>query len=145
MKVLDGSEIEGYIGRWVHEMNIAVGEIGVIDSINITDKGIGYFIEEIPFLFDERGLELVTVEKPKRYSGKIIFTKGDDVFRTGHIYEVEDGRMVDPRGGALLPHEARSPLKDLADVKDYFTAQENRKWQKGWSHETLEFIEVKDD
>ena len=146
VKVLDGSEIEDYVGSWTHAMTIAVDEIGIIDCICITDKGIGYFIKEISFLFDERGLELVTVEKPKHYSGKIIFTKGDNVFKTGHIYEIKNGRMVDPRHQSkLLPSEIRIPLKDLADVKDYFTGNECRKYNPGWSNETLEFIEVKDD
>lgn len=142
VKVLDGSEIEDYVGCWVHDMAIAVGEIRTIDVICITNKGIGYLTEEDPYAFDERGLELVA---EKRYSGKIIFTKGDDVFKTGHIYEIKDGYIADPRGHELLPHETQNPLKDLTDVKDYFTAQKDRKRQKGWGNETLEFIEVKDD
>lgn len=146
VKVLDGSEIESYMGSWAHEMTITVGEIGIINRICITDKGIGYFIKGISFLFDERGLELVTVEKPKHYSGKIIFTKGDNVFKTGHIYEIKDGRMADPRfQSKLVPSKLRVPFKDLADVKDYFTANEYRKYNLGWSRKTLEFIEVKDD
>lgn len=59
VKILDGSDIDGYIGHWTPSMNIAVNKIATIDSIRITDKGIGYFTKEILFLFDERGLELV--------------------------------------------------------------------------------------
>lgn len=58
VKILDGSQINGYIGAWTPMMNIAVGEIATIDQIRITDKGVGYLTEEIPFIFDERGLEL---------------------------------------------------------------------------------------
>lgn len=65
VKILDGSRINGYIGAWAPMMNIAVGEIATIDQIRITSKGIGYFTEEIPFLFDERGLELTDDEDDK--------------------------------------------------------------------------------
>lgn len=62
VKILDGSQINGYIGVWIPMMNIAVGEIATIDQIRITDKGVGYLTEEIPFIFDERGLELTDDE-----------------------------------------------------------------------------------
>lgn len=65
VKILDGSQINGYIGVWTPMMNIAVGEIATVDQIRITDKGVGYFTEEIPFLFDERGLELTDDEDDK--------------------------------------------------------------------------------
>lgn len=71
VKILDGSQINGYIGAWTPTMNIAVGEIATIDQIRITDKGVGYFTEEIPFIFDERGLELTDDEDDKS-------TKPDD-------------------------------------------------------------------
>lgn len=80
-------------------------------------------------------------EAQKLYNGKIIFTKGDEMFKTGHIYEVKDGRMSHnfvPMG---------EPLKDIEDVKDYFTGNldGNRKRKKGWSSYTLELMEVKED
>lgn len=65
VKILDGSQINGYIGAWTPMMNIAVGEIVTIDQIRITDKGVGYLTEEIPFIFDERGLELTDDEDDK--------------------------------------------------------------------------------
>lgn len=65
VKILDGSQINGYIGAWIPMMNIAVGEIVTIDQIRITDKGVGYLTEEIPFIFDERGLELTDDEDDK--------------------------------------------------------------------------------
>lgn len=65
VKILDGSQINGYIGAWTPMMNIAVGEIATIDQIRITDKGVGYLTEEIPFIFDERGLELTDDEDDK--------------------------------------------------------------------------------
>lgn len=83
-------------------------------------------------------------EPPKLYNGKIIFTKGDGMFKTGHIYEVKDGRINTVEYGQLPMHE---PLKDIEDVKDYFTGNlgGNRKREKGWSPYTLELMEVKED
>lgn len=83
-------------------------------------------------------------ETPKLYNGKIIFTKGDGTFKTGHIYEVKDGRINTVEYGQLPMHES---LKDIEDVKDYFTGNldGSRKREKGWSPYTLELMEVKED
>lgn len=83
-------------------------------------------------------------EAPKLYNGKIIFTKGDDIFKTGHIYEVNDWRIKTVDYGQL---PMREPLKDIEDVKDYFTGNldGNRKRKTGWSPYTLELMEVKED
>lgn len=86
----------------------------------------------------------VSEEPSKLYNGKIIFTKGDDTFKTGRVYEVKDGRIVTPTYGSLPISE---PLKDIEDAKDYFTGNldGNRKREKGWSPYTLELMEVKED
>lgn len=81
-------------------------------------------------------------EAPKLYNGKIIFTKGDNTFKTGHIYEVKDGRINTDELGRVTMEE---PLKDIEDVKDYFTGNRDRKREKGWSVYTLELMEVKED
>ena len=93
--------------------------------------------------FESNCFDLVE-EAPKLYNGKIIFTKGDEMFKTGHIYEVKDGRIKTVEYGQL---PMREPLKDIEDVKDYFTGicDENRKREKGWSPYTLELMEVKED
>lgn len=83
------------------------------------------------------------VEKaPKLYNGKIIFTKGDSIFKTGHVYEVKDGRINTAKFGRV-PTEG--PLRDIEDVKDYFTGNRDRKREKGWSLYTLELMEVKEN
>lgn len=83
-------------------------------------------------------------EAPKLYNGKIIFTKGDRTFKTGHIYEVKDGRINTVESGRIPIEE---PLNDIEDVKDYFTGNcdRNRKRERGWSLYTLELMEVKED
>ena len=84
-------------------------------------------------------------EATKLYNGKIIFTKGDSVFKTGHIYEVNDGRINADWYGQQIPSE--EPFKDIKDVKDYFTGNcdGNRKRKIGWAPYTLELMEVKED
>lgn len=81
---------------------------------------------------------------PKLYNGKIVFTKGDSIFKTDHVYEVKDGRINTAKFGRVPTEE---PLKDIEDVKDYFTGNcdKNRKRERGWSMYTLELMEVKED
>ena len=92
---------------------------------------------------DPKYFDLVK-EAPKLYNGKIVFTKGDSIFKTGHIYEVKDGRINTDQSGRIPIEE---PLKDIEDVKDYFIGKcdGNRKREKGWSLYTLELMEVKED
>ena len=80
----------------------------------------------------------------KYYSGKIIFTKGDRYFKTGHIYEVVNGQIKHPDGEIFLPM-GDGRLKDIEDVKDYFAKASNRKRKHGWTSSGLELIEVEDD
>ena len=84
----------------------------------------------------------VSEEPSKIYNGKIIFTKGDGTFKTGHIYEVKDGRINTVEYSQLPTGE---PLMDIEDVKDYFTGKFDRKREIGWSPCTLELMEVKED
>ena len=83
-------------------------------------------------------------ESTKLYNGKIIFIKGDDIFKTGHIYEIVDGRINTAKFGRVPTEE---PFKDIEDVKDYFTGNcdRNRKREYGWAPYTLELMEVKED
>lgn len=89
--------------------------------------------------------ERLLEKKEQYYNGKIIFTKGDGIFKTGHIYEVVDGKILNAKiQSKKLPCGDRRFL-DLDDIKDYFTEYGKRKNQQGWSVETLELIEVLDD
>ena len=91
---------------------------------------------------DPKYFDLVK-EAPKLYNGKIVFTKGDRTFKTGHIYEVKDGRIRTKYGQVPM----KEPFKDIEDVKDYFTGDfdGSRKRENGWSPYTLELMEVKED
>lgn len=92
----------------------------------------------------EDAFNIIFGKAPKLYNGKIVFTKGDSIFETGHIYEVKDGRINTDQFGRVPTKE---PLKDIEDVKDYFTGNcdGNRRREIGFSLYTLELMEVKED
>lgn len=77
VRVLDGSKIEGYAGNWVSCMDKYVGEIHTVAKIH---PGGSYQLKDIPFVYDERGLE--RVENP----GKIIITT-DSRITTAKLYQ----------------------------------------------------------
>ena len=81
-------------------------------------------------------------EETTYYNGKIIFIEGDDLFKTGHIYEVKDGKIAHPEDDRLLPTYKR--FKDFEDVVDYFKNPCDRKGKIGWGFETLKLMEVKE-
>lgn len=64
VKILDGSNIEGYIGIWAPEcMEKYVGRILTISHIISDDNnGVLYKMQDAYFAFDERGLELAEKE-----------------------------------------------------------------------------------
>lgn len=127
----------------------------ILKVIKVDDLGAYYkdklwkYAEHSEYVVLE-GYEPEEPEEPKKqpYNGKIIFTKGDDTFRTGRIYEIKDGRLEDQRGYGLLPgfrHEGYDTFYSIEDVKDYFTAKSKLHNGYGWSPYGLEFIEVQDD
>ena len=76
VKILDGSNIEGYRGIWVSEgMEEYVGRILTISHIISDDNnGVSYKMQDTYFTFDERGLELAEKENNtmKRRNSSII-------------------------------------------------------------------------
>ena len=84
------------------------------------------------------------LEEPEQYyNGKIVFTKGDTVFKTGHIYKIVDGKIKNPESGELYP--SGFAFKLLEDVKKYFNGYTGSKTRRKWSYKNLELIEVLDD
>lgn len=108
-----------------------------VNVINETNGTVGIYA-----VAPEWCREITDTEATKYYSGKIIFVKGDNIFKTGHIYEVVNGRIKDPRGAGTLPYNRKS-FTSIEDIEDYFTSYPDRKKQPGWDVETLTFIEVK--
>ena len=83
--------------------------------------------------------EKVVYKKPeelKPLNAKFCVVKGDEVFKTGYIYEIVDGVLRDP---TLDPTDDCILVRDIFTfdrVKDYFSME--------WSLEELEVIEVFD-
>ena len=80
---------------------------------------------------------------------KIVFTKGDGTFKTGHIYEVKDGKIKSPNTGNLYPdhqNENFTKFYSIEELEDYFKRGSERKLHRGgWGDRTLEFIVIKED
>lgn len=59
VRILDGSDIERYAGGWLnYGMKKYVGKVVTIKSVVPHIYGrVGYFMEEIGYVWDERGLE----------------------------------------------------------------------------------------
>lgn len=76
VRVLDGSKIEGYAGTWVPDMQEYVGNVYTIAKIHPSGS---YRLKDIPFVYDERGLE--RVGNP----GKIVITT-DGRITTAKLY-----------------------------------------------------------
>ena len=64
VRILDGSNIEGYVGKWVPEMKSYVGNIVSIEGVSLGFFGTGYYLSGCDaYVWDERGLELVKNEQ----------------------------------------------------------------------------------
>lgn len=131
---------------------LAVSEDGKRIDIKIMAHTYGICIGDRFCNLESKCFELVEEAKPQEvptyYNGKIIFTKGDDIFKTGHVYEIKDGRIKNPQGDCLLPSfsgQGYTRFKSIEDVKDYFSAKSPLHHGYGWSSYDLEFIEVVND
>ena len=103
------------------------------------------------FACDTKGYEKVRYKDfiahndNSRYTGKIIFVDGDEEFETGHVYEIEKGKLKRPGHEQLLPCDEDDYFKDFDDVVDYFKCTKERTHRRrGWSSKTLTALEVKE-
>lgn len=149
VKILDGNTADDYFGSWARDcMDRLIGKIVTIDGIGIRDCGIGYYMKEVDFIFDERYLEKATEEKEsKYYSGKIKFITGDDRFEIGKVYEVVNGQIYAPGIDEMVPDmfDPDGFFKDFEDVKDFFVGDYKRRRHCGWALYPLIISEVKDE
>lgn len=65
VRILDGSKINNYFGSWVDGMKKHVGKICTIRDVDKSDELTGYYMKEIAYMWDERGLKLVEEHKFK--------------------------------------------------------------------------------
>lgn len=76
-------------------------------------------------------------EKEEYLNTKIVFTKGDKVFKTGHTYEIIDGKIKN-KGHLDFPYHDKK-IKNIEDLEYYFSGK------GGYSYYRLDFIEIKED
>lgn len=80
--------------------------------------------------------------EPVKYNGKVIFVKGDDIFRTGRIYEVKDGKFAE--SACKCPLWDDDFFTSFADIKAFFDGDaRSRGYWNPFKH--LELIEVLED
>lgn len=103
----------------------------------------GHCMKNHGYWCNDEMIEIVEQE-PEYYNGKIFVINGDGTFKTGHIYDINDGYMRLPSGELIPSKEA--PFKDIKDVKDYFVGSSTgkRKRMHGWSLFTVTVMEVKE-
>lgn len=86
VRILDGSKIEDYTGSWAifGGMNKYIGTIQTIEEVDEdwSDGRVSYYMEDIGYSWDERGLELVTEQKQP----KIVITT-DGKTTTATLYD----------------------------------------------------------
>lgn len=65
VRILDGSKIENYTGLWNEAMKEYIGEVHTIESVDRdwTNGRVSYGFNDLLFVWDERGLELVCEQK----------------------------------------------------------------------------------
>lgn len=84
----------------------------------------------------------VPTPEPVKYNGKVIFVKGDDIFRTGRIYEVKDGKFTE--SACKCPLWDDDFFTSFADIKAFFDGDaRSRGYWNPFKH--LELIEVLED
>lgn len=84
------------------------------------------------------------VPMPFKYNGKVIFTKGDGTFKTGHIYEVKDGKIFISSDGIGIPSDRDDFLSSIDDIKEFFDGRARKR--SSWNaFKHLELIEVLED
>mgnify|MGYP004521985313 CR=1 FL=1 len=80
--------------------------------------------------------------EPVKYNGKVIFTKGDAIFKTGHIYEVKDGKLI--VNAKKYPSRGDDFFTSYADIKAFFNRDARKRSSWNYSRH-LKLIEVLED
>lgn len=96
VRILDGRDIRSYTGGWF--MPEDVGKTGTIKRIcNYNNpERVGYYLEELDYCYDERGLELVRDEmKPKFKVGDLVRGNSASDYRYSSTNsQMTEGRVV---------------------------------------------------
>ena len=87
------------------------------------------------------GTPKVTEEKPL-LNTKICIVDGDEAFKTGHIYDIINGK-IKHRDNEMLPR-GENAFHSIAEVESYFSPTKEHKCLNGagWSNKKIKFVEV---
>lgn len=99
VRILDGSNIPDYTNGWVKDMNRHVGEIHKITAWN----GFGFWLDNITFTWDERGLELV--DERAIFNDPATIVLWADGTKT--VVKCQEGDTYDPEKGIALCYMKR--------------------------------------
>jgi hypothetical protein len=86
-------------------------------------------------------------EKEAFLNTKIVFGNGDWCFKPGRVYEIIEGKIINPEGPSKEYPIGDVRFRSIDDVKEYFTGKDDEKRSdfSHWSYKTFKFIEIKED
>ena len=149
VRVLDGSEIEHYAGGWVPGMRKYIGKVGTVrraaEPADI--GGEAYYLKGFGgFMYDGRGLERVTKQRPRRI---IIEEKNGKVTaRLGNVKVAVEAESLEAGAKDALGKLLREPHEfKVGDVVEGTAVGRYRITKKGWIGRVTEigedgFLEV---
>lgn len=151
VRVLDGSRINDYIGGWsAPGMEKYVGKVGTVKRTEWFGGREGYYLTDTGgYLYDGRGLERVTKQKPRRI---IIEEKhGKVTARLGNIRVETEAESLEAGAKDALGKLLREPHEfQVGDVVEGTAEGRYCITKKGWIGRVTEigedgFIEVRGD
>lgn len=129
VRILDGSKIKNYAGFWVDDMAKHIGEVYTIKLVkDFTNPArVGYRMDRSAYIWDERGLELVTAKPKFKVGDKVIgnkaasgrygYTKEGWIGTVTKVFETpkhaEDFRAIGPCGDGNQEFGLESKYFDL--------------------------------
>lgn len=135
VKILDGSNIRDYIADWYdEEMKRYVGTTGVIKDLvaPINAGSVGYHLEGNPYVWDERGLELVVSPSLYALADNLIAIAQSvevdpDTGETTGIEALEEAQGDFEEKAAAVAIVIREKEAHAAGLDDYISDLQKRK------------------
>lgn len=150
VRVLDGSEINGYAGGWASGMEENIGKVGTVTRVTEYSGKEGYYLEALggpSFMYDGRGLE----PAPKHPRRRIIIEEknGKVTARLGNVRFTVEAENLEAGAKDALGKLLREPHEfKVGDVVEGTAEGKYCITKKGWIGRVTEicgdgFIEVR--